>query len=407
MNVRLRILKCIADPRFGGPHRLSFVIAERLHAEGIETVFLFGPETNESGPACPFEHFHLRHLLFLRRRNPILNLLAFLLWLPWNILRIRRLIRSRRIDVVDVDGVLNVPPALTAWLCRVPVLWCYNDHLPRAVKLVLLPLVARLATTVVIQGECLRQARTASHPLLRQKTAVLHTGTDTTVFDPDRHGIEARRRVRERWHVPLAGPLIGIVGNLNPFKGHEDFLRAAVRIKKHVPDARFIVVGRRLTTTPGYWERLQQLTAALGLERDVIYTGFCDDIPSMLAALDVFVLASIRESCPNAVLEAMAMKLPVVATDVGAVSELVADGRTGTIVPPHSPEAIAAAVLEHLARTPDQIEAMTSAARRRVQTEFSLDRIAQRQQELYAMLNRPRAHGRNDDGSDAEHAGKE
>lgn len=402
MDVRLRILKCIADPRFGGPHRLSFAIAERLRAEGIETIFLFGPETDESGPACPFEHFHLRHLLFLRRQHPILNLFAFLLWLPWNILRIRKLIRSRRIDVVDVDGVLNVPPALTAWLCRVPVLWCYNDHLPCGVRLVLLPLVARLATKVVIQGECLRHARTASHPLLRQKAAVLHTGTDTTVFDPDRYGPEVRRRVRKQWDIPPGSPLIGIVGNLNPFKGHGDFLRAAAQIKKQVPDARFIIVGRRLTTAPGYWERLQQLTAALGLEHDVIFTGFRDDIPSILAALDVFVLASIRESCPNAVLEAMAMKVPVVATDVGAVSELVADGRTGTIVPPHSPEAIAAAVLEHLARTPDQTETMTSAARRRVQTEFSLDRIAQRQQELYATFDRRRAQRPTGNMPDAE-----
>jgi len=402
MNVRLRILKCIADPRFGGPHRLSFAIAERLQAEGIEMIFLFGPETDESGPACPFEHVHLRHLLFLRRRRPILNLLAFLLWLPWNLLRIRRTIRSRQIDVVDVDGVLNVPPALTAWLCRVPVLWCYNDHLPGTVKLMLLPLVARLATRIVIQGECLRQARTASHPLLQQKATVLHTGVDTTVFDPDRYDAEARRRVREQWHIPPGGPLIGIIGNLNPFKGHEDFLKAAARIKERTPDARFIVVGRRLTTAPGYWERLQQLTAALGLERDVICTGFCDDIPSMLAALDVFVLASIRESCPNAVLEAMAMKVPVVATDVGAVSELVADGLTGTVVPPHDPEAIARAVLDHLAKTPEQVEAMTGAARRRVQTEFSLDRIARRQQELYATLDRRRAHRQNDHRRDAE-----
>jgi len=402
MNVRLRILKCIADPRFGGPHRLSFAIAERLQAEGIETIFLFDPETDESGPACPFEHVHLRHLLFLRRRRPILNLLAFLLWLPWNLLRIRRTIRSRQIDVVDVDGVLNVPPALTAWLCRVPVLWCYNDHLPGTVKLMLLPLVARLATRIVIQGECLRQARTASHPLLQQKATVLHTGVDTTVFDPDRYDAEARRRVREQWHIPPGGPLIGIIGNLNPFKGHEDFLKAAARIKERTPDARFIVVGRRLTTAPGYWERLQQLTAALGLERDVICTGFCDDIPSMLAALDVFVLASIRESCPNAVLEAMAMKVPVVATDVGAVSELVADGLTGTVVPPHDPEAIARAVLDHLAKTPEQVEAMTGAARRRVQTEFSLDRIARRQQELYATLDRRRAHRQNDHRRDAE-----
>jgi len=369
---------------------LSFAIAERLQAEGIETVFLFGPRTKEPGPPYPFEHYHLRHLLFLRRRRPLLNLVAFLLWLPWNLWCIRKIVRSGPIDVVDVDGALNLVPALAARLCRVPVLWCYNDHLPGPVQFVLLPLVARLATRIVVQGECLRHTRTASHPLLQEKAAVLHTGTDTTVFDPDRYGPEAGRRVREHWHIAPACPLIGTIGNVNPFKGHEDFLRAAARIKERADNARFIIVGRRLTTAPGYWERLQQLTGELGLKDDVVYTDFCDDIPSMLAALDVFVLASICESCPNVVLEAMAMKVPVVATDVGAVSELVADGRTGTIVPPHDPDAMATAVLDHLARTPEQAEAMTDAARQRVQAEFSIDRIAYQQHTLYTALDRAR-----------------
>lgn len=393
MIVRRRILKCIADPRFGGPHRLSFAIAERLQAEGIETVFLFGASTGQPGPACPFKHVHLKHLLFLRRRRPVLNLLAFLLWLPWNVFRICGIIKSERIDIVDVDGVLNVVPALAARLCRVPLLWCYNDHLPGVVKLLLLPLVARLSTQLVVQSEHLRQARTTSHRLLRQKATVLSPGTDTRMFDPDRYGPDARRRVRQRWHIAPACPLIGIIGNLNALKGHDDFLRAAARIKEQVKDARFVVAGRRLTTAPGYWERLQQRTTELGLEGDVVYTGFCEDIGSLLAAMDVFVLASIRESCPNVVLEAMAMKVPVVATDVGAVSEVVADGRTGTIVPPRDPEAMARAVLDCLAKTPKQIERTTSAARHRVQTAFSLDRVAQRQRGLYEVVIQRERHG--------------
>lgn len=389
MTARARILKCIADPRFGGPHRRSFAIAERLRDEGIETVFLFGTKADGPNPPCPFEHVHLKHLLFLRRRRPIFNLLAFLLWLGWNTLRIRKIIRSERIDLVDVDGTLNVVPALAARLCGVPVLWCYNDHLPGAVGRVLLPLVARLATRVIVQSERLRQMRTASHPLLQQKAMVLYPGTDTMVFDPDRYDADARRQVRRQHRIPPACPLIGIVGNLNPFKGHEDFLRAAARIKEQVKDARFIVVGRELTTAPGYWQRLQRLTAELGLETDVVYTGFCDDVPSLLAALDVFVLASIRESCPNVVLEAMAMKVPVVATDVGAVSELLADGRTGTVVPPGQPRAMAEAVLGFLAKSPEELRHIAEAARETVQTRFSLHRAARLQEEIYRALIDP------------------
>ncbi len=389
MTTRLRILKCIADARFGGPHRRSFAIAKRLRTEGIETTFLFGPRTEGPNPPCPFDHIHLRHLLFLRRRHPVLNLLAFVLFLPWNLLRIRKIIRSRQIDLVDVDGVLNVSPALAARLCRVPVLWCYNDHLPGPVKRILLPLVARLSTTVVVQGEQLRQTRTASHPLLREKTKVLCPGTDTAVFDPDRYGAAVRTRVRQQWQIPAGSPLIGVIGNLNPFKGHEDFLRAAAMIKKRAGNARFVIVGRKLPTAPGHWDRLQSLTAELGLEADVIYAGFCDEIPAVLAALDVFVLPSIRESCPNVVLEAMAMKVPVVATDVGAVPEMVSDGQTGTVVPPGQPDTLAEAVLQILAWSPEELRRITEAAREAIQTRFSLDTAARLQREVYETFMSP------------------
>lgn len=391
MTTRLRILKCIADARFGGPHRRSFAIAERLRDEGIETIFLFGPPTKGPNPPCPFEHSHLTHVLFLRRKHPVFNLLAFLLLLPRNLLRIRKIIKSKQIDLVDVDGVLNVPPALAAWWCGVPALWYYNDPLLGPIERVLLPLVARLATAMVVQSDQLRQTRTASYPLLREKTKVLCPGTDTTVFDPDRYGADVRSRMRQQWRIPTDSPLIGVVGNLNPFKGHEDFLQAAATIKKRLGNARFVIVGRRLPTAPGHWERLQSLTVKLGLEADVVYTGFCDKIPAVLAALDVFVLPSTRESSPNVVLEAMAMRVPVVATDVGAVSELVRDGVTGTVVPPRQPDALAGAVLEMLARSPEERRQITEAARKAIHTRFSLDATARRQRELYETTLRPTA----------------
>ena len=124
---------------------------------------------------------------------------------------------------------------------------------------------------------------------------------------------------------------------MNRFKGLTYFIEAAGRIKSRVPSAKFVIVGRKLDTDPGYWDHLQQLTEQLGLKQDVVFTGFREDVPAILSALDVFVLASIEESCPVALLEAMAMKVPVVATDVGAVSEMVLHGRTGFVVPPREP----------------------------------------------------------------------
>ena len=350
MRPRLRVLKCILHSRFGGPHRRSFAIARRLREQGIETVFLFGLRggrlTDEEG----FDCVYLKHLQFMTRKNPILNLLRFLCFLPFNVRAVRRLIASKEIDIVDVDGVTNPIPALAARRSKRPVIWCYNDHLPAALECLMLPWVGRIAERIVVQGEALRESRTGAYPQLRDKTAVLYPGVDLTPFDPTRYDADVRRRWRAQWRIADEAPLIGVIGNLNWLKGHPDFLQAAVRIKQRVPAAKFIIVGERLSTDAGYAAGLERLTAELGLQDDVIFTGFRTDIALALAALDVFVLASVKESCPNVVLEAMAMKVPVVATDVGAVAELTIDGQTGMVVPPQDAEALADAVVACLNR---------------------------------------------------------
>jgi glycosyltransferase involved in cell wall biosynthesis len=247
-------------------------------------------------------------------------------------------------------------------------------------------LVTSLAATVIVQGEQLRPERTKGRARLDAKTTVLYSAVDTGTFGRARYDAAARARIRCRLGVATDGPVIGTIGNLNRFKGHEYFLEAAARIKQEQPSAKFVVVGRRLETDPGYWRQLQRLMAQLELEEDVLFAGFWDDVPAVLAALDVFVLASVLESCPAAVLEAMAMEVPVVATDVGAVVEILEHGRAGSIVPPKDGAAIAEAVLGILGRSDEDLGALVKAARKRVEIEFSVDKIAERQQRIYESL---------------------
>ena len=106
--------------------------------------------------------------------------------------------------------------------------------------------------------------------------------------------------------------------------------------------------------------------------------------------MDVFVLPSILESCPMALLEAMAMQVPVVTTDVGAVREIVDHGRTGFVVPPRDPEAIAEAVLAILAESPEQVREMVGQARKTVEERFAVDTIAEQQLQVYEHVRQPR-----------------
>ena len=387
---RIKVLYCILDSRFGGPHQLALTIGRQLRNYRVETLFLLGQKSRNLWRPDGFEVFACRHIQCFTRRHPWLNFAVFCCFLPANLLRIRSIIRSHAVDIVHVDGITNFVPALAARLARTPIVWHYNDHLPNPLKWLLLRLVKALASTVIVQGERLRAARTGSDPKLNGKTVVLYAGIDLRQFDPARYNAQTRLRLRRELGVLGDVPLIGMIGNMNRFKGHACFIRAAQHIKTQVKTAKFLVVGRKLDTDPGYWEQMQQLTAECGLKEDLIFAGFREDIAALMSCWDVFVLSSVLESCPLVVLEAMAMRVPVVATDVGAVSELVLEGRTGFVVPPHDPEAIARAVLACLAMPQEQVRNMVDAARKRVENTFGLDMITRQQYQVYERVSQPR-----------------
>jgi glycosyltransferase involved in cell wall biosynthesis len=382
----MKVLYCILDNRFGGPHRRAHGVSQRLRRHGIETIFLTGRKTDDLWQPDGATLFQLKHLQCFQRRRPALTLVRFMCRLPGNVRGICRIIRTHGISVVHVDGVTNFAPALAARLTKTPIVWLYNDHLPGVLQRLLLPLVARFSAAVLVQGETLRKVRTAGRARLRAKTTVLYASVDTAEFDPRRFGPEQKERIRRDLGIPRGCTLVGTVANLNRFKGHEYFLEAAARIKREKAPVKFLVVGRRLDTDPDYWDQLQRLTTQLGLKEDVVFTGFRGDIPAVLAALDVFVLASVLESCPVVVLEAMAMEVPVVATDVGAVDELLDHGRVGAVVPQSDGAAIATAVLDILGQSGEDLGALVGAARKRVEIEFSVDKIAEQQRRIYENL---------------------
>ncbi|UCD53275.1 MAG: glycosyltransferase family 4 protein [Phycisphaerales bacterium] len=390
----MRVLYCILDNRVGGPHRLALTVSRHLKRHHIETLFLVGRKTDDPWQPDEAQLFQLTHIQCFQRRAALLNLARFLGFLPYNLLRIRRLIRAHQIDIVHVDGVTNFVPALAATLTRVPVVWTYNDYIGPRLRKIFLPIVARLADRIIIQGENIRTRYPRNHRRLEEKIVFLPSAVDPQEFDPDRFTARDREALRAEFQIPADHALIGTIGNINVMKGHDDFIEAAGQLKQRQPKTRFLIVGRQLDTASDYWDRLQALLDRLGLRDDVIFTGFRTDIARICHALDVFVLPSILESCPVVVLEAMAMKVPVVATDVGAVSEMVVAGRTGLLVPPRDAGAIAEAVTTCLGQSPAERDAMTEAARKRVETDFAVDRIAFRQKRMYEALGaRPGDHG--------------
>lgn len=149
--------------------------------------------------------------------------------------------------------------------------------------------------------------------------------------------------LREEYGLPPEGPLVGVVARLEQEKGHPTLIDAWPSVLASFPDATLLMIGEgsRLDT-------LRAQVRDLGLERSVIFTGRRDDVPEVTKSLDVAVLPSYREAQGLTILEAMALSRPVVASNVGGIPEMIEDGRTGLLVPPHDPTALADAILRLL-----------------------------------------------------------
>jgi glycosyltransferase involved in cell wall biosynthesis len=201
-----------------------------------------------------------------------------------------------------------------------------------------------------------------------------------------RNGVDAQAiraaAVREPLTVALPageGPLVGCVARLEKVKGVADFVDAAAVVARDVPDARFVVAGS------GSQEQSLIARRAAAPAGRLEFLGHTQPVEPLLAALDVLVLPSLSEALGLALLEAGALGVPVVATAVGGIPEVVEDGVTGILVPPGQPAAVADAVTRLLS-DPAAARAMGEAARERVEREFTLERMVAGHLAVYESL---------------------
>ena len=179
--------------------------------------------------------------------------------------------------------------------------------------------------------------------------------------------------------VRSPGPIrrIVTVANLRREKNHEALIAAAALLASSRPELRYRIVGdgpRRA--------ELEALARARGVADRIEFLGHQEDVPSLLAGADLFVLPSRSEAFPNGAIEAMAAGLPVVASDVGGLRDLIDDGRTGLLVPPANPEALAAAI-ESLVADPARAAALGAAARDEIESRYSFERMLRDFDALY------------------------
>lgn len=214
---------------------------------------------------------------------------------------------------------------------------------------------------------------------------VIANGVDCDRFRPDP---AARAAVRAEFAVPTNAPLVGHVARLHLQKDHASLLRAFAAVRERHPEARLLLVGG--DDGPGgrgpFALGLEDQAAALGLGRAVIFAGPRDDVPRLCAAFDLAVNSSVTEAFPNAVVEAMAAAVPVVATEVGDSPIVV--GNTGRLVPAGAPDALAVALSDLLALGPEAWTRLGAAARKRALTHYGLANMVAAMDRILAAATR-------------------
>jgi len=207
-----------------------------------------------------------------------------------------------------------------------------------------------------------------------EKLLVIPNGVDVARFagrDP---------AYKERLGLKPDTPLVTTLGRLHEQKGMTYFLRAAASIRRSRPDCHFLLVGRGPLEA-----QLRAEASQFQIQSHVHFLGFCEDVPAVLKATDVFVLASLWEGMPNALLEAMATGLPVVATRVEGTVDIVEDGKTGVLVMPRDVPALVSSILR-LLEDPARATQLGQAAQDHVRAHFPLEAMVGRHEQLYADL---------------------
>lgn len=299
-----------------------------------------------------------------------------------------KLMRRARIDLVHANSIRAGLVALgAARLLRRPVVVHIRDVLPRgAVSDATLRLIGRNADAVIAISDHVAQRFSEVAPGTAIET--IHNPVDLRRFDPD--SID-RLAVRRSLGVDPAAPLLGVVGQITPWKGQLEAVQILLHLRRAQPAAHLIVVGTVKFTgattrfdNAAYLRELKSFVARTGLDDHVSLLGERADIPELMAACDVLMVPSWSEPFGRVIVEAMAMATLVAATDQGGPREIITDGADGLLMAPREP-ALWAESLARLLEQPDRMAQIAEAGRRRA-ADFGMARHAAGVHAVYERL---------------------
>ncbi len=309
-----------------------------------------------------------------RMSFPAWRKLNHLFAIPWALIRLMAILRFCKPDLVHVNDYWWGPLCYLA--CRVanrsvPVVVHVRQEIQK--KRIRQYWLKKFDRILVVSGNV--KMALVEGGLQSEVMDVLHSGIDVDAFSHQtKEGV-----IRDRYGLQPRQAVIGTIANIFPRKGYENLIHATDHLRMVFPDIHSFIVGKG---SQEYLLKLQELVQSKNLQRHITFAGFQENVADFLEAFDVFVLPSRLEGFGIALLEAMAMAKPVVANQVGGISDVVEAGVTGYLVPPGNIQALTSSI-QSLLKNPEARRMMGEAGRERVERLFTKQRMMRQLKSVY------------------------
>lgn len=360
---KLKIVHTEASEGWGGQEIRVMVELREMAKRGHRTIIIAPPESNIFRRGLDFQ---IETWPLSMRRSDFFHNLK---WLS-------SFFRSEKIDVV------NTHSSRDSWLAgfaarkaKVPLIIKTRHISARVSRGWLTRLVYQhLHDYIITTSDGIAEDMVQFNGFNPDRISAIPTGVDLKRFSL----ASSKSDLRAELGLPEDARLVGMVSVLRSWKGHPDFLRAAKEVKKRMPNTYFLIVGEGPRRDP-----IEEDLLEMGLEDFIFLIGHRDEIPQILQDLDVFVLPSYaNEGVPQALLQALAMERPVVATAVGGIPEVIKSEEHGILSEPQNPKALAASIMEML-ESPARAIKMAQAGRQRIIEHYSLQNMVDRLEAIY------------------------
>lgn len=380
MQEHFKVLHIITLSEWGGAQKYVYYLATRVPKEKYRITVTCGGDDELIDILRDKNVRVIPQRYLVREINPIKDFLAFI--------KLYKLMRREKVQIVHCNsskaGILG---RLAAKLAKIPVV-IFTAHglvinepmhwLKRQIFTFCEKIAGRFSDAIITVSEYDKQTAIKykiTHP---KKIIIIHNGLDIKeFFSAIKISAEEKKKELE---LEKEDRIVGIVANFYPVKGLKFFIQAARYVSSTLSRVKFVIVGDGKER-----EMLQALVRQLNLEEKVLFLGYREDVPEILQIFDVFVLSSLKEGFPFTILEAMITGLPIVATRVGGIPEVIQHTKSGLLVPPGDSQELAKNIIS-LLKDKSRAEKIALGAKKRILSNFVLDSMLKQTEELYQEL---------------------